>query len=135
MKALRWLIAVAAMAFVLPAHAATTDPIQVIYRTSGVTQLTAATVIHCTNLSAVPEIVRVVVRGETGAILANVELPVANFRTVTFSTASTALFPGEVPLPTGGFVRGTAVVAAISVFLFCSAMIVEAANPFPEGIA
>src|SRR5215216_4696089 len=85
MKILRWIIAVAGVAFVLPAHAATTDPIQIIYRMWGVLNAPpAATVINCTNLSAVPEIVRVVVRGETGVVRANAELPVATFVIVTF---------------------------------------------------
>src|SRR5215216_5387157 len=87
MIALRWIIAVAAMAFVLPAHAATTDPIQIIYRTSGVTtSFPTTTVFHCTNLSAVTEVVRVVVRDRDGPVVANVEVPLPNFNTVMFSS-------------------------------------------------
>src|SRR5215216_33156 len=135
MIALRWIIAVAAMAFVLPAHAATTDPIQIIYRTSGVTDNGAsATAFHCTNLSAVTELVRVVVRHRTGEIAGNVEVPLPSFNTVTGSTRLTALFIG-FSLATGIVNQGTAVVASTTTFIFCSAMIVETTASTPQGIA
>src|SRR5215216_6343252 len=134
MKALRWIIAVAAMAFVMPAHAATTDPIQIIYRTSGVTDNNAwATVLHCTNLSAVTETVRVVVRNGNGAIAANVDQFLPTFGSQTFETRNTAPLFGGFNLATG-VLQGSAVIASITTFIFCSAMIVDAALT-PHGIA
>src|SRR5215216_127602 len=140
MIALRWIIAVAAMAFVLPAHAATTDPIQIIYRTSGVIDsgsgpnLGVATSFHCTNLSGVTETVRIVVRESNGAVVGNVEVSLLSFHTVTFSTHLTILF-SDIVLQMGPVIRGTAVVASTTTFIFCSAMIVDAAASTPIGIS
>src|SRR5262249_39929881 len=70
MKAIHWIIAAAALAFVLPAEAdaAVGDPEMVIYRFPGVADngggagVGVATVFHCTNFSGVQETLRIVTR-------------------------------------------------------------------------
>src|SRR3954462_1939746 len=68
MKAIHWIIAAAALSFLQPAQAATTDPEVIIYRFPGVKDdggsglNGVATVFHCTNFSGATENIRFVTR-------------------------------------------------------------------------
>src|SRR5262249_19517505 len=67
MKSLRHLIAVAAVAFALPAQAGINDPEVLIYRVSGVIDNGGfGTTVFCTNFSGVDERIRIAVRDKTG---------------------------------------------------------------------
>jgi len=141
MKSLRYLIAVAALAFTLPAQAATTDPEVIIYRFPGVLddgsagQVGVATSFHCTNFSGVTETVRVVVRNFDGAIKANVAFSVPHLTTRTASTKSTVLYTEDQSFNTGAVNQGTAAIAATSTNVICAAMTIDAANSKPCGFA
>jgi hypothetical protein len=94
-----------------------------------------ATVFHCTNFSGVTEIIRFVTRGQAGALLSNAPFSVPHLVTVTASTHGTALF-ADIGLGGTGLVQqGTTAIAATSVNVICTAMIVDAASITPVGIA
>jgi hypothetical protein len=93
MKAIHWITAAAALAFVQPAQAAQSDPEVIIYRVSGVVDDAGgnarATSIHCTNFSGVAENIRFAVRRHDAALVANAVFPVAHLTTITVSTKDT----------------------------------------------
>ena len=140
MIALRWIIAVAATALVMPAHAATSDPETIIYRVTGVVDNGGAsgtgfaTVFNCTNLSPVVESIRFVVRNFNSVIAANAAFSVGSLQTVSVSTHFTVLFAGFTLSP-GTSLKGTTVMAATSTNIFCSAMIVDAGAATASAIA
>jgi len=141
MKASHWIIAAAALAFVQPAQAGINDPEVIIYRISGVAdsggapQTGLATAFHCTNFSGVLENTRVVVRNAAGALLANTPLAVAHLHTVTWTTRDTALFSEDAVMVATPIQQGTAAIAATSVNVLCTAMLLDASKSFePQGI-
>jgi hypothetical protein len=139
MKAIHWIIAAAALAFVQPASAATSDPEIVIYRGSGVADSGSAfgtgtaTVIHCTNVSTVAENVRFVIRNFNAIIAANQVFTVGSFLTQTVSTHATPLYGGAV-LSAGTTLLGTVAIAATTSNVFCTARTVDASAGVPSGI-
>ena len=137
MKSLCYLIAVAALAFTLPAQAATTDPEVVLYRASGVADGGAgsntASSFACTPFSGVTENLRIVVRAQNGVILQNSSVPIQHLNTFTFSTSDTAIF-ADASLATGAIAGGTVAIAATSTSVTCTAMIIQPNNTAPVGI-
>jgi hypothetical protein len=124
MTSLRCMIAVAAVAFTLPAQAAVGDPEVIIYRISGVIDNNTgfATIFWCTNFSGVPETLRVVVRGPTSTIAANNAVTVNHLNTAALATRDVNLFTGETNMNTGVIdPGGTAAIAATSVNITCTA--------------
>ena len=99
MIALRWIIAVAAIALALPAHGAVGDAEQILYRVSGVRDnggadnTGVATSFHCTNFSGVFETIRFVIRGANATVLANTALGLNHLETGTMSTHPTLSIP------------------------------------------
>jgi len=149
MTSLRCLIAVAALAFTVPAQVAVpaqagvNDPEVLIYRGAGVIDnggmgLTGnATAFHCTNFSGVPENIRFVVRTATGTLAANsAAAAVAHLNTVTALTKDTVLFfiGIRLMLNTGSVPAGTVAIAATSINVTCTAMLVDATTMTPAGI-
>jgi len=140
MNALRSMLATAALALVTPAQAGVNDPELIIYRASGVldnggaASTGTATAFSCTNFSGVGELIRVVVRGATGALLANVGFSFGHLETINFTTKGTALYAAQV-MNTGVVVRGTAAIATTTVNITCTAMLVDAGASVPQGIA
>src|SRR3954454_21594863 len=135
MKSVRHLIAVAALAFTMPAQAGVNDPEVVIYRASGVVDAgVTATSFHCTNFSGVTENVRIVVRGLGSSILANTVVPVAHLNTAILSTQDVFIY-SDSSLATGATGGGTAAIAATSVNVTCTAMQVQTNVTNPVGIA
>src|SRR4051812_7561965 len=110
MKNLRCMIAVAALAFTLPAQAAVVDPEVIIYRVSGVIDDNSgfATSFYCTNFSGVTETIRVVVRGGDSTLRANVPTSVAHLSTVVFSTRDVLLYATDINLNANVITVGTA---------------------------
>jgi hypothetical protein len=139
MKCLRWIIAALGLVVALPAHALTTDPVNVIYRVSGVIDNGAsagngvATVFHCTNISANTEALVFVTRNFNGVIASNVTVTVPSFQTLTISTHVTTLFSNG-SLATGS-VQGTTGIGATSPNVFCTTIIVDASASVPSGIS
>ena len=143
MKAIHWIIAAAALASVqpTPASAGVNDPEVIIYRVPGVRDdgggigVGVATVFVCTNFSGAEEILRFVVRSSNGAILQNSGGNIFHLETRTKSTHPTNLFSLSAFLNTGAVNQGTAAIAATSLNIICTAMIVDAAATSPQGIA
>jgi hypothetical protein len=141
MKTIHWTIAAAAFAFVQPAQAGINDPEVIIYRISGVAdsggaaQTGLVTAFHCTNFSGVPENIRVVVRTTGSGLLANSALIVSHLSTATWTTRETALFFETSVMNAAPIGQGTAAIAATSVNVLCTAMLLDASKAFePQGI-
>jgi hypothetical protein len=122
-----------------PAQAATTDPEILIYRFAGVaddggtSNAGVATVISCTNFSGVTEMVRIVVRTDSGTLKINSALPVSHLSTTISTTHTNRLYPAFGLLT--GQVYGTAAIAATSTNIICTAVVVDAASTVPNGFA
>jgi hypothetical protein len=121
------MIAVAAFAFILPAHAGTSDPSIIIYRASGVldTDSGFATAVYCTNFSGVTEKLTVVVRGPTSTIQANVNVNVPTFNTVILTTRDVNLLTETINMATGVVHAGTVGIAATSVNFTCTVSLIQ----------
>jgi len=140
MKAIHWIIAVAAFVFAEPVQAGVNDPEIIIYRFPGVVDIgggantASATVFHCTNFSGVTENIRLVTRGSDGVILSNVANIIDHLNTKTFATKFVASY-FEISLNTGAVVQGTTAIAATSINVTCTAMSIDAASFVPIGVA
>jgi hypothetical protein len=160
MKAARWIILAAAIAFVLPAQAqdrpsgptlADQEPGAardaggtelILYRFPGVrdngggSNAGVATVFHCTNFSGATETIRIVIRDSDTAVLANTAFNIFHLNTRTASTHSTSLYLDDFVLSPGSVIaQGTAAIAATSTSIICTAMTIDAASASPVGIA
>ena len=89
MKLVFSLLIVAMLGAILPVQAATTDPLRLIYRISGVTDSGSApnsgtaTAFHCTNFSTVTERIRFLVRKDDGPVAGGRAVDVSPNVTVT----------------------------------------------------
>jgi len=140
MKTIHRILAVAALSFVQPGHAATTDPEVIIYRFPGVRDdgsanfFGTATLFHCTNFSGAAETIRFVTRDNLGGLLNNTSMTIQHLGTVTLSTHGVASFV-NFTVNTGAVGQGTTAVAATSINIICTAMIIDAANSKPVGVS
>ena len=140
MKAIHWIVAAAALAFVQPAQAATTDPEIIIYRFPGVrddgsaNSVGVATSFHCTNFSGVTETIRWVTRDFDGTLKSNASLMIGHLGTVTASTHGTNAY-SETGLATGAVAQGTTAIAATSINVICTAVTIDASTAAPIGVA
>jgi hypothetical protein len=141
MKAIYWIIAAAAFAFAEPASATVGDPEVLLYRVAGVHETGGAafsgvaTAFHCTNFSGEEQNLRIVVRQSNGALLVNTSTTFIHLQTVTVSTKDTILYSETQVMNTGTISKGTAAIAATSIFVTCTAMILDAASTNAIGIA
>lgn len=95
-----------------------------------------ATSFHCTNFNTVSENVQIIVRNFDGAITSNNTFVVLSARTHTASTHGTVAFNEDAFLSTGTLIeQGQALIFATSQFVFCSAMIVDAAAASAVGVS
>lgn len=150
------LIAIALLATILPAQAqqrnyregaapapkALGDPLQRLYRVSGVRDNGAApergvaTTFHCTSASTVDETIRIRVRDFNGNQAGTRATTIEPMHTVTMSTHLTRLFVEDSTLSPGTNInQGSADILGTSVNIFCSAMIVDAVSNFPLSTA
>jgi hypothetical protein len=141
MKMSQWLIVSALMmGMAAPASAATTDPEVIIYRFPGVRDdggevgVGVATVFICTNFSGVAETIRLVTRRNDGMLVNNFATSLPHLNTATFATHPNPAYPTLFILTTGSL-TGTAAIAATSTSVICTAMVIDAANPKPDGVA
>ena len=142
MKAIHWITAAAALSFVQPVQAATSDPEVIIYRFTGVTDngegagLGSATTFHCTNFSGTSETIRFVTRGSNGTLVSNQANAIGHLVTLTASTHNTLAYREDLTFATGAVLQGTTAIAATSINIICTAMTIDAANPLrPDGVA
>ena len=123
-----------------PASAGVNDPEVIIYRFPGVlddgggTAAGIATLFICTNFSGATETIRFVTRRTTTQIASNESFQLAHLVTIFAHTHITGSFPPDAPLNTGS-VKGTTAIAATSTNIICTAMVLDAASPKPDGIA
>jgi hypothetical protein len=114
-------------------QAATTDPLKIIYRASGVKDsgdgmnVGRATSFHCSNFSPATERVVVQVRNPAGALLANKTYNVGTLATLSVSTHLTDIF-GDSSLDTFGVSEGLANIFSTTTLMICNAMIVDAGS-------
>ena len=90
-------LAFAAIAGVMPALAATTDPLQLLYRVAGAQyNQNVQLVITCTNVSSVTENLQVLLRDGAGAVNFNSSTNLASFETwfLTYSGVGVPAFTG-----------------------------------------
>jgi hypothetical protein len=142
MKILAIAIAGAALLTAVPAVAATDDPLQVIYRVSGVLDsgdgpnTGYATVFFCTNFSNAEERVRISLRPEAGGTPTNNTYNFDPGETQTFATHNIVAYNEDNTLDAGNSYRqGSALIYATSLNVHCSAAQVNAATTAPESIA
>jgi hypothetical protein len=144
MKTIQSMIAAVGLTLVLPAsaNAATTDPEVLIYRFPGVrddggaANAGVATVFNCTNFSGATENVRFVTRGINGNLTTNFFQPIAHLATLAASThPAFAYFGGTLNLGTGLIEHGTTAIAATSINVICTAMVIDASTAAPIGVA
>ena len=150
------IVAVALLAASLPAQAqedrsypeggapesrAVGDPLQRLYRVSGVRDDGGAsgngqaTSFHCTNVSGGNETLVIRVRDFNGDQVADRSIRIRANRTRTLSTHFTRLFFEDAVLSPGEVInQGSAEILATSIEIFCSAMIVDAATNSVQGI-
>ena len=132
------LAAIALAAALAPTASAITFPsLTTIYVGSGVTDsgdaanTGVATSIHCSNVSGTTVQVRVLILGGIGAVEGALTQSLVHGQTITFSTHSTLVFGEGSTLATGPVLQGVVNVEATNSAVFCSAMIVDAANFTP----
>ena len=101
--------------------------------TGGADEVGVATAVHCSNVSGQSAEVRVLVLNSEGGVKAANTQTVPHGRTNTFATHGTNFF-SETLLGTGAFNQGVLNVESTQSGVFCSAMIVDAANP-QNGVA
>ena len=143
MKASPWIIAAAALAFVLPAPASAGvgDPEVIIYRFPGVrddggaNNTGVATVFHCTNFSGVDETIRLVTRDADGTLKTNIANVIPHLVTLTFGTHFVVAYAGEISLSTASVGQGTTAIAATSINIICTCETIDASAAVPIGVA
>lgn len=151
MKKLTWIFALALVASAsaqvirnspAPSPYATTDPLLVIYRVSGVFDsgdsdgAGIATIFHCSNTSSVQEKLQIQVRQFNGTVLATKDFFMGANRTLTLVTHAGSFFGTDGYLtPTIKVDQGFARISSTARGTYCSAMIIDAAAFVPEGIS
>jgi len=125
-----------------PTPKAVGDPLQTIYRVSGVrdngggANSGTATSFHCTNLSNVDETIKITLWQFNGGKITDASETISKNQTFTASTHDTRGFIEDRFLSRGIEIKqGSARISATTTNLICSAMIVDASVAFPEGIA
>jgi hypothetical protein len=136
-------VAAAPIAMPVGAHAAVTDPLQIIYvfpgaRDNGGANATGvATSVHCSNVGPTTEKLQYVALDYNGVPVVNANLNIPSGQTRTGSTKFTNLYSEDIvfntPVPVV-LQQGVFVILATSVNFHCTAMIVDAAAAGPVGI-
>ncbi len=102
--------------------------------TESLTNPGVATVFQCTNFSGVTETLRIVVRDPGGVVLANSAFLINHLQTLTVSTHLVS-FAVVNSLITGPISGGTAVIAATSASMVCTASVLDASGSTSDGVA
>jgi hypothetical protein len=134
MKVARGIIAAAAIAFAVPAHAAVGDPLKILYLYSQVFDGGfSATAVSCTSFSGVTETLQFVVRDTPGALKANPTINIASTATITAATRDIQAITEDLLLTTGAL-QGTLGVLATSVNIVCTATVLQTNTPNLGGV-
>ena len=147
MKVLRCIIIVAAMTLVLPAKAqnrpdqqpavgGTLVPVYLVIgvRASGTDNSGLATSFSCTVSSGAVETIKISVLNSGGTQVIDQAINVGSPNTQTFSTNGTVLFNDLLLNAPAINPAGVATIFASSNLVFCTAMLLDAANASPQGI-
>ena len=142
MKAISSAVVSAALAIGMaaPASAAQGGPETILYRVPGVVDsgeaanIGVATVFACTNFSGVTENVRFVTRHVDGSLVSNFATTVDHLATLVASTHFVHAM-GSNNLAAGFVFGGTTAIAATSINIICTALIIDAASSLPHGVA
>ena len=131
-----------AIGMAAPASAGVNDPEIIIYRFPGVLDNAGsglvsgeATVFHCTNFSGVNENIRFVTREFDGTLKSNTPITVSHLRTGSIGTHLVLSYGQSGSLNTGKIDGGTTAIAATSINVICTAMVIDAGNFLPHGVA
>jgi hypothetical protein len=129
-----------AVALAQPATAITFPSLTTIYIISGVKDdggalnSGIATSVHCTNVSGVDAVIRLLALDRDGTIAGTVSLNLLHGQTRTESTHLTAAF-NDGQFAAGDVIdQGAINVEATQSGIFCSAMIVDASAALPTGV-
>ena len=131
---------VAALLAAAPIQATTFPALTTIYVASGVfdsggaENTGAVTSVHCSNVSGQNAQLRFLFLQINGAVVGNLTHSLPHGETVTASTRGTVYF-ADTEVSTGAINQGVVNVESTQSAVFCSAMIVGAAGPIPNGIA
>ena len=87
-----------------------------------------ATVFMCSNVSGQTADVRVLILGNTGALVDQATFSPAHGATTTVSTHVTSSFANELSIDSGVVAQGVVNIEATQSGVFCTAMIVDAAD-------
>lgn len=119
---------------------ATTDPLKVIYRASGVRDNGAAenvgvaTQYHCSSFSKVSEIIRYKIFNFSGVVVAENTRTITPNRTLTVSTHGTVISEDLPHLSPGiAISQGFTVISATTRKVVCTVTVVDAATAIPVG--
>jgi len=140
MKAGHWIIAAAALACAEPVQAGLNDPETLIYRVPAVYDdgggsfAGEATLFSCTNFSGVTENIRFVTRDFDGTLKTNHVFTVNHLTTRNAGTHPIANISANT-LDTGFVSGGTTAIAATSINIICTAMIIDATGALTHGVA
>src|SRR5262249_18746715 len=140
MKIGKWIVAAALIGFALPARAATTDPMKVLYVWSGArdsgesVEAGVASTIHCSSFSGTSELLQIAVKNGSGVsvTVTGPSFSIPSGGTLTFSTHPTNSYT-ETFLFTGALSQGSMAVLATSISIFCTAQVLNAADTVPVG--
>jgi hypothetical protein len=143
MKTIQSVVVSAALAIAMaaPAPAAQSDPEVILYRFPGVrdnggaANTGVATSFSCTNFSGATENIRFVTRDFDGFFRTNVTFFMNHLDTATVSTHQTNAYVEIITLDTGAIARGSTAIAATSINIVCTGMVIDASTAAPVGVA
>jgi len=143
MRTSRLMIAAAILAFILPTHPAKPgvgDPLISLYffpgvRDNGGAALTGvATSVHCSNFSGQTEKIEYSVTNFDASVKAFLSLNIGQFQTRTASTHDTLLYAEDLLLNTGTVDQGALLIVTTSLYIVCTAQVLDASASIPNGI-
>jgi hypothetical protein len=105
-----------------------------LFDNGGAGQMGVASVFHCSNFSAAPQTVQVVVFNYNATLVANMSALIGSTSTFTFATKDTALYSEDLILNTGAVYQGVGGILGSSPSIVCTAQVLDASKAIPTGI-
>ena len=107
-----------------------------LFDNGGAGQMGVASVFHCSNFSAAPQTVQVVVFNYNATPVANMSALIGSTSTFTFATKDTALYSEDLILNTGAVYQGVGGILGSSPSIVCTAQVLDASTAIhgPTGI-
>lgn len=95
-----------------------------------------ATTVHCSNYTSATQQFRVGIRNWNGAVVAEEDYTLAPSGTKTASTHNTAAYFEDYFISAGKVInQGRLVVLGTHPSIYCTAAVINAASPFPDGVS